>query len=198
MPSIHKAAFAVLLAGGKSSRMNRDKALLRVGGDTLLDYQLQNITPVAQRTLISRNDEQNYHIKDFFVQAGPMAGIHACIEYLKNHELEDINTDLLVVPVDMPLVTPMILSKLIRYGQINKTACYFEKNVLPIYIPNMAKAYDEIDQLLKDEIKLLNTFLDIMSANAITCDNPDLLVNANTPMQWKVISRKLNRKLNNF
>ena len=73
MPQITKPAFSVLvLSGGKSSRMGRDKALLQLDGQTLLERSKRLGEALgAQQVLVSRNEPG--FIQDLVHDAGPMA-----------------------------------------------------------------------------------------------------------------------------
>lgn len=91
-----------ILAGGRSSRMGSDKALLSFGRQTLLERALQTAATVAERIVIVGPKERyaafGYVIEDVYAGCGPLAGIHAA--------LGATNTDLnLMLSVDMPLMT---------------------------------------------------------------------------------------------
>ena len=51
---------AILLAGGKSSRMGKDKALLSFGGQTVLEHLAKLFDSIFQQTLIVVNDKAKY------------------------------------------------------------------------------------------------------------------------------------------
>ncbi|MGA2369283.1 MAG: molybdenum cofactor guanylyltransferase [Candidatus Korobacteraceae bacterium] len=108
---------AFILAGGRSSRMGSDKALLSFGGQTLLERALQTAGAVAERAVIVGPRERyaafGEVIEDVYVGCGPLAGIHAA--------LCASNTDLnLMLSVDMPLMTPGFLSWLLQEAKANE------------------------------------------------------------------------------
>lgn len=101
-----------VLAGGKSSRMGRNKALLRVGGEPLWRRQrrvLKNagakpvfvVQAPGQRAL-TRNV-----LRDTTRNAGPLAGLHAALAHTKG-------THLAVVAVDMPRIEAKWFVRLAR------------------------------------------------------------------------------------
>jgi molybdopterin-guanine dinucleotide biosynthesis protein A len=105
---------AVILAGGQSARMGRDKAELALAGETLLERQLKLAQAVgAVELLISGRAGQNYArfgcpvLTDNFPQAGPLAGIESALQVCR-HPL------LLVLAVDMPQLTSAVLSVLLE------------------------------------------------------------------------------------
>lgn len=77
---------AVILAGGKSSRMGRDKAWLEVGGQRLLDRQIALARAAgAVEVFISGRTDTDYGgfdvmvLHDQFADAGPLAGIERAL-----------------------------------------------------------------------------------------------------------------------
>lgn len=103
---------AILLAGGRSSRMGEDKAMLFYGHRLLWLHQVEKLKLVgAAEILISRSRDQSIweseasFVLDRFEQAGPMGGIIAGME-ASTHEL------LMVLAVDLPLISVDILEAL--------------------------------------------------------------------------------------
>lgn len=104
---------AVILAGGKSSRMGRDKALLQLGGQSLLARQISVAREAgASEVLISGRNQVDYSefgcpvLLDRFVDAGPLAGIDCALEMTTSSLL-------LVLAVDMPRVSVEVLRALL-------------------------------------------------------------------------------------
>jgi molybdopterin-guanine dinucleotide biosynthesis protein A len=90
-----------VLAGGKSSRMGRDKAFMQVGGRTLLAQVLELANRATGNAWIVGGKEKfaafGPVIEDTFPGQGPLAGIHAA--------LAETRTELnLMIAVDMPFV----------------------------------------------------------------------------------------------
>lgn len=95
-----------VLAGGRSSRMGSDKALLPFDHQTLLQHALRTASSALVRARIvgsgSRYGQFGEVIEDVFPGCGPLGGIHAALSVS--------NTDLnLMLSVDMPLMTPEFL-----------------------------------------------------------------------------------------
>jgi molybdopterin-guanine dinucleotide biosynthesis protein A len=100
---------AVLLAGGKSSRMGRDKALLTFREQPLWLHQMDTLSQTApQEMLISAPADAPYGgsawriIPDAETGHGPLAGIVSALQAIQTEWL-------LVFPVDMPFVTADLL-----------------------------------------------------------------------------------------
>ena len=93
---------AVILAGGKSSRMGRDKAFVEIGRQTLLARQLQLVREVgAAEIFISGRVGVDYSsfgcrvLTDPLLEAGPLAGIESALAAMTTPLL-------LVLAVDLP------------------------------------------------------------------------------------------------
>lgn len=103
---------ALILAGGKSSRMGRDKALLELRGATLLAHQIKLVRNLGVKEIfISGRPEVDYAIPgcgvliDRFQHAGPLAGIERGLD-------ATTASLLLVLAVDMPALRSDFLARL--------------------------------------------------------------------------------------
>jgi molybdopterin-guanine dinucleotide biosynthesis protein A len=104
---------AVILAGGQSTRMGRDKAWVRYQGLPLVEAALEKVRSLGiQEAFISARFDQDFSLLrcrvlvDGEVGFGPMSGIE--------HALRASNAPLLLVlPVDLPGMTAGCLRKLI-------------------------------------------------------------------------------------
>lgn len=110
---------AVILAGGQSSRMGRDKAWLEVGGRPLIARQVELVCEVgANEVLISGRTTADYTslgcrlVKDRFSEAGPLAGVEVALAAAASPLV-------LVLAVDMPHMSADVLRQLI--GQCTET-----------------------------------------------------------------------------
>ena len=74
---------AVILAGGKSVRMGRNKALLDFEGETLIGRVYRILKQAFDEILISANEPEMYDflgapvVQDVYTSGGSLAGIHA-------------------------------------------------------------------------------------------------------------------------
>ncbi|MGE5323818.1 MAG: molybdenum cofactor guanylyltransferase [Actinomycetota bacterium] len=97
-----------VLAGGKSTRMGRDKAALLLDGRTLLEHALATLGQVCREAVIlgSRQLYGGYSAKvveDIFPGCGPLSGIHAAL----SHSGTEFN---LIIAVDTPFLSAEFLS----------------------------------------------------------------------------------------
>jgi len=94
--------------------MGSDKALLSIGGQTLLERALQTAAAVAERIAIVGPRERYARfgevIEDAYADCGPLAGIHAAL----GATTTDLN---LMLSVDMPLMTASFLGWLLQMAK---------------------------------------------------------------------------------
>ena len=72
----------LILAGGRSRRMGRDKAGLPVGDGTLVEHLLRRLAPVGSETIVVGGPHHSdlpgvRRIDDRYPGMGPLAGVHA-------------------------------------------------------------------------------------------------------------------------
>lgn len=172
---------AVILAGGQSSRMGTDKATLSIQGKSLLEHCVERIkVSGCDHIRISRN--QPGYLQDRVKNAGPLGGIEAAMHQIPAGEL------LLVVPVDMPLLGPELLSELINYSHQHQCSCYFDDRFLPACLLLTEELKDDLFlQLSSGGDASVRGLLKRANAHALPCDKQQQLQNVNTPRQWQAL-----------
>lgn len=174
-----RAHFAVLvLAGGRSRRMGRDKARLPVQGTTLLDWQKQRFAMLGLPVYHSGPDGIPDERPGY---PGPLAGIAAAA---RAHP--EINA-WLVVPVDMPGLDPERLRPLMDALAEAPRPVAYRDCPLPLGLPVVDGVIDWIETWLADpdgprSIRHLHRVFDGHWLAAP--EAPDELTNLNTPDDW--------------
>ena len=113
---IHENLTGIVLAGGASRRMGRNKAFLQLDGQTLIEIVIGRMAQVCAEVLIVAGDAQLYTglgipvIEDRFRGAGALGGLHAGLK-VASHELA------LVVGCDMPFLNPNLLQAFVRWAE---------------------------------------------------------------------------------
>ena len=110
-----KPIYGLLLAGGESRRMGRDKALLLRNGQSQLEYVAALLAGIVDRVFVSVRQEQQGEperdrfstIADRYVGIGPVAGILSAMD-----EYPDV--DWLVVACDLPNIDAATLEYLLE------------------------------------------------------------------------------------
>jgi len=168
----------LVLAGGRSRRMGRDKAQLPIAGSTLLDWQKRRFGTLGLRVYHSGPGGILDARSDY---PGPLAGMAAAVR-----AYPDIAA-WLVVPVDMPGLDPERLRPLLASMAEDPRPVAYRDTPLPLGLPIIEGLIDRIDAWLADpdgprSIRHLHRAFDGIWLP--TPDAADELTNLNTPDDW--------------
>lgn len=175
----------IILAGGLSSRMGTDKAMLQINGKSLLEKSLELCKPICHDILISSNNPKHRKsgfslIPDEIKNCGPLGGIYSC---LKKSET-DWN---LVISVDSIFVTSDFITFLIFKTGIVDAVVPFHKNgkepLIALYHKNCLPAIQE--KLDLKDFKM-HHLLDALNTRFVDVDlwinkYPEIFRNFNRP-----------------
>ncbi len=101
------------LAGGNSSRMGQNKALLRVGEETFIGRAANVLQQVFENVIISANNRAAYEavgfpvVEDVHKGCGPLAGIHAAMASAGK-------ADIFVLSCDLPFVDVSVIERILE------------------------------------------------------------------------------------
>jgi molybdopterin-guanine dinucleotide biosynthesis protein A len=108
---------AIILAGGRSSRLGRDKASERLLGRSLLQHVIDRVHPLVGEIIIVRARAQQLPemesaapiriAEDDFASSGPLGGIYSGL-------MATAAERGLVVACDMPLLSRLLLEEMLR------------------------------------------------------------------------------------
>ena len=186
---------AVILCGGKSSRMGRDKAELKIEGQTFLDHIAGELHEFGE-LILSLDSYEKYHetkyldITDIYPNCGPMGGIHAALTACQSDAL-------LVVSCDMPLfrrelgkylcsqLTPDadIVVPVTSDGHIHTLCAVYRKQTAPVFERYLKNGNYKILEPFK-ELKMKYVSLDC------TPFSEKLLKNINTPEEYRTLCER--------
>lgn len=165
---MHKDIAGVVLAGGRSSRMKENKALLKYKGKTFLENAIQSLKQSNIANIYVSGNYENYNcIKDQKNFEGPAIAMHDIIKTLPYNKF-------LFLAVDMPLITSNVLNYLLEH----KNGAFFKNNYLPVFINTLnkelqktIKVQDFLAQFKLNELELPKEF----SKNIINLNTPQQL-----------------------
>ncbi len=178
-----------VLAGGLSSRMGSDKAMLSFRGRPMLEIALDTLRSVCDEVAISGNREDLASwatvVTERRVSEGPAAGIEAALE----------NSDaswVLMLPVDLPRMSAELLrlwmavvldreevraSYMECAGDWHPALCLVHRECLPVF----RAALDGGDRKLTRIFKGLETRLLVVDAEVLLPGAERFFANVNTP-----------------
>jgi len=178
----------VVLAGGRSTRMGCDKALLDWYGRPLLERQLDALRAAGVDELRISGDRPGYRgIADVQPGLGPLGGLAGVAEAVAG------DADLLVIPVDMPLLGAALLHRL-RTEQPRARGLRCAGHVLPMRLCLDAESRALLAALLHEReprgrsLRALQQAVDCAEI-ALDPDETAQLADCNTEASWNEVSR---------
>ncbi|MDR2132281.1 MAG: molybdenum cofactor guanylyltransferase [Clostridiales Family XIII bacterium] len=138
-----RSDIAVILAGGRSRRMGRDKLKLPYGNETLLQRATRLYAARFDKVYLSVGEGEKYadagieRIEDVFRGCGPMAGLHAAL-------LKTGAEGIFLLAADLPFANPEAALFIARQGRgcdacvvrtgdgyLEPLFAYYAKSMLP-------------------------------------------------------------------
>ena len=183
----------LILAGGESRRMGKDKSTIEYRGIPQHEYLLQLLSGFVSKVYLSCHpnripETKKEIITDTFLDLGPYGGVLSAFRF-------NPNTAWLTVPCDMPLVDDKIIAQLIEYRDPSKIAtCFhdpstgFPEPLLTIWEP---RAYPILLEFLSQGFSCLRKVLINTDSKKVEIRNPHLLRNANTPEEAEILRKLL-------
>ena len=168
---------AVVLAGGKSSRMGCDKSQLKLSGVSLIEHSKNTLSEAGIKNIFisGKNGIQDQHIN-----LGPLGGILASLEYLTNFNY------VLFTTVDMPLLNKQVFQNILNNQ--NSKIVYIENHFFPLLICNTAFNRQVISKQLNiGHLSIKNMLKQVGSLSLKNKFSNKLFLNANTREDWLMI-----------
>lgn len=182
----------VILAGGQSRRMGRDKANLPVADETLLAQQYRKMRLLFADVYVSCKTSQvldggDYRLlREMAPESSPIYGLIHALERLRSDQV-------FVIPVDTPLVEPESIKALIDMSNSGDADVFLMQDanrihpLIGIYtrsaLPVLQKA------VTKRDYRLMN-LLDQLSHRLLFCDDVMQFINLNTPETYRTYLEK--------
>ncbi len=150
---------AIIFAGGKSSRMGQDKALLPFANcNTLSEFQYKRLSVLFDKVYISSKEEKFDFdvtiITDQYEESSPLVGIISVFETLKENEV-------FILSVDAPFVSVEIIGTLLNQGKecdaviaesssgVQPLCGLYRRSLLPLAKRHLEEGNHRLNALLK-------------------------------------------------
>ncbi|MDO4458785.1 MAG: molybdenum cofactor guanylyltransferase [Clostridia bacterium] len=176
----------LILAGGYSSRMGKNKAELPIKDSTFICHMVEKFRKIEiEDIIISGYELKGFtSVNDIYPHRGPMSGIHAGLNASKNDAV-------LVLAVDTPLVPESLLEELIIHHEKNKADITIVRHkginepLIGIYSKALLPLCEEILQGERTSMKELmkSSTVDFLDYEG----DENLLMNFNTPEEYALL-----------
>lgn len=188
----------VVLAGGESSRMGTDKALLEIEGRTMIEHVTGTLRNVFEEVVVVSNVPVKYSFlnlpvfPDIVRNCGPLGGIHSALTHLDTPAV-------FVVSCDTPFISEGFIRHLVnshnnhqlcipQVGKDIQPLCgIYKKSALPIITQRLHKHQFRVREIFD----LVDTTI-IPIGPDLPFYNSNLLRNFNTPKEFKQFSQRTN------
>lgn len=148
----------MVLAGGQSRRMGRDKATLSWEQGDLLGSLLTRLLPLSDDVLVISNTVRNIpevvrQFTDIIPGKGPLSGIHAGLIQAR-HDL------VFVTACDVPFLVPELVPRLVQaVGMADGSVAVYKGQIEPLFACYRKSCSGVIEQLLTAQHYRVTDFL---------------------------------------
>ncbi len=187
------SATAIILAGGKSSRMGTEKGMLSINDQTMLEHICKQLRGTFSQILISAGDAEKYSFAGFEVVRdktpgqGPLMGIASALEASAN----EIN---FVVACDIPHIEMSCVRKMLTEarGADIVVPTTGDKKYEPLFAIYRKSALDAIKRTLRKGERKISEVFDKCEVKYIDLGKADWLININTLAEYEEFQRRQN------
>ncbi len=198
-----------ILSGGKSSRMGRNKSLLKINNQTIIEYIIALLKTQFSDIYLVTNSKEEYEFlnipmyEDIYKNMGPLGGIHSAL----THSGTEKN---FIISCDIPLITNQMISYLIDFktdkkitvakaeGYIQQLCGVYNKSCADEAEKILTKVF-ESDERNNDQKKrgckvlslISSVETEIINAEALPFYTSDLFFNMNKQTDYDYVLKQL-------
>lgn len=153
-------ATGIILAGGSSSRMGTNKALLKLGNQTVIEKVIEEMRPITAELIVVTNTFEDYEflglplVADLRKGLGPLAGLEAGL-------LASSNERNMVVACDMPFISQSLAKLLLdQLADYDAAVPNVEGRLHPLFAAYRKSCLTEIQESLDENQLRMRAFFD--------------------------------------
>ena len=186
---------ALILTGGKSSRMGQDKAALEIGGQSLLNRAIVHLKDFAQEIHLSiahdaspsefevqRSEFDVHLLPDLEPSPGPLGGLQAAFHH-------DPESSWLVLAIDLPRIGNSELSQIVMSHDSSKDVTCFlnplDNHPEPLCALYSPSAGPKLQAVIDVNQRCARRFLRSLDRTDLIPADPQALLNLNRPEHIK-------------
>jgi molybdopterin-guanine dinucleotide biosynthesis protein A len=188
----------VILAGGQSRRLGRDKSLLELGGEPLVQRVVSQLAPLSDDPIIVANEPERYATLDLAVRfvadevrgMGSLMGIYSGLSAA-------LHAHALVVACDMPFLNVALLRYMISLAEEHDVVIpRLDQLLEPLHAIYSKTCLPSMARLLDRRERKIISFFEAVQVRYVEKDEIDRFdaehlsfFNVNRPEDWQQVKR---------
>jgi len=203
----------IILSGGKSTRMGKNKSFLKIGDMTVIEHITLLMKSIFSKVILITNEPELYKFlsielfSDIYRNVGPIAGIHSGLLNSKTKKN-------FIISCDIPLMNSEMISSIIDYpsealltvpkadGFIQQLCGIYSKDIIP-YIENIISndltEENRDSSQIKRKCKIHNLITSVPSTiiediKVLDGFQDNIFFNMNKPEDYKLIFEFISNK----
>jgi len=195
MSELRNNITGVILAGGKSSRIGIEKALLKINSISLIERSISFCKIYFQEVLISANDVSKFSfteldcITDVYPQLGPISGIHSALISAKTEKIFVMSVDILFdEPRLIETITDYQTEKVITIPVVDEIPQY----VFGIYSKKIIRKIEteiSVNNLYSPKRLIKDVETELIDFSRLEYFNKSRFININTPEDFETAKK---------
>ena len=188
-----KDAVAVIIAGGKSSRMLQDKALLPFGNyPSLAEYQYKRLSKLFSKVYISAKENKfDFEvdiIEDVNKVSSPLVAVVSIFETLEVDEV-------FILSVDAPFVEKRVIEKLykVKKSKFDVIVIESKQGLEPLCAIYRRGFLEKAKMALKDNQHRLKSLFNELNVQKVFIEEENCFMNLNYPKEYEEAKKLLER-----
>ncbi|MHC1784902.1 MAG: molybdenum cofactor guanylyltransferase [Anaerolineaceae bacterium] len=191
----------VIQAGGKSSRMGRDKSFLMIRGKPLIELIIEKVSVLGNDLIITSNEPSKFAdfnanvVQDEYKGVGGLAGLHTGIKAAKNDIVVVVANDMPFINLDLLVYMCNLIS-----SKVDIVIPYSMRGYEPFHaIYRKSTCLPAIENAILNQEKRIISWFDavhvrkIEGSELINIDPEGLaFMNINTPEEWVLVEKLYN------
>jgi len=183
---------AVILAGGKSSRMQRDKALLPFGRySSLAEFQQKRLSKIFSKVYISsKNNKFDFEvevIEDRYEDSSPLVALVSIFE-----ELEEVE-EVFLLSVDAPFVSKMVIDTLYKNNRsVDVVVAESNNGLEPLCAIYHRSCLIEAKRALEVNQHRLQSLFEKLNVKKVKIEDLSAFMNLNYPSEYETAQKRWN------
>ncbi|MDT3740152.1 MAG: molybdenum cofactor guanylyltransferase [Candidatus Kapabacteria bacterium] len=210
MGRMYQDITAIILSGGKSTRMGENKSFLKIGDITVIEHIVELLKSIFSDIIIITNEPELYEFlnvrlfSDIYKNAGPLAGIHSGL-------INSASEKNFIISCDIPLMTAEMIKSIVDYpsdklitipkadGFVQELCGIYSKSLIPV-IEKIISDVQSVESRNSEQTKRQCKIHQLINSIPVTIiEKPEILsgykenlfLNMNNPDDYELIKGML-------